>query len=117
MKASSLASMILTLNAVAMGESKADIVLKNSRLVNVYSREIIPQIQVAIKKDRIAYVGLDASHTVGEKTAVIDLQDKYITPGFVDPHTHIDQYILPSELAKKSLLSGTTTLFSDQSML
>ncbi|HXU95255.1 MAG TPA: adenine deaminase C-terminal domain-containing protein, partial [Candidatus Nitrosotalea sp.] len=87
--------------------------LKNSRLVNVYSREIIPQIQVAIKKDRIAYVGLDASHTVGEKTAVIDLQDKYITPGFVDPHIHIDQYVLPSELAKKSLLSGTTTLFSD----
>ena len=113
MKASSLASMILSLNAVAMGENKADIVLKNCRLVNVYSREIIPQIQVAIKKDRIAYVGKDASHTVGDKTEVIDLQDKYITPGFVDPHTHIDQYVLPSELAKKSLLTGTTTLFSD----
>lgn len=113
MKASSLASMILSLNAVAMGENKADIVLKNCRLVNVYSREIIPQIQVAIKKDRIAYVGKDASHTVGDKTGVIDLQDKYITPGFVDPHTHIDQYVLPSELAKKSLLTGTTTLFSD----
>lgn len=113
MKASSLASMILSLNAVAMGENKADVVLKNCRLVNVYSREIIPQIQVAIKKDRIAYVGKDASHTVGEKTGVIDLQDKYITPGFVDPHIHIDQYVLPSELAKKSLLSGTTTLFSD----
>ena len=105
--------MILSLNAVAMGENKADIVLKNCRLVNVYSREIIPQIQVAIKKDRIAYVGKDASHTVGDKTGVIDLQDKYITPGFVDPHTHIDQYVLPSELAKKSLLTGTTTLFSD----
>ena len=105
--------MILSLNAVAMGENKADIVLKNCRLVNVYSREIIPQIQVAIKKDRIAYVGKDASHTVGDKTEVIDLQDKYITPGFVDPHTHIDQYVLPSELAKKSLLTGTTTLFSD----
>ena len=113
MKASSLASMILSLNAVAMGDNKADIVLKNCRLVNVYSREIIPQIHVAIKKDRIAYVGKDASHTVGEKTGVIDLQDRYITPGFVDPHIHIDQYVLPSELAKKSLLSGTTTLFSD----
>ncbi len=113
MKASSLASMILSLNAVAMGENKADVVLKNCRLVNVYSREITPQIHVAIKKDRIAYVGKDASHTVGEKTGVIDLQDKYITPGFVDPHIHIDQYVLPSEFAKKSLLSGTTTLFAD----
>ena len=105
--------MIISLNAVAMGEKKADIVLKNCRLVNVYSREIIPQSQVAIKKDRIAYVGKDASHTVGENTAVIDLQDKFITPGLVDPHIHIDQYLLPSEFAKKSLLSGTTTLFSD----
>jgi len=113
MKANSLASMILSLNAVAMGENKADIVLKNCRLVNVYSREIISQIHVSIKKDRIAYVGLDASHTVGEKTVVIDLQNKYISPGFVDSHIHIDQYVLPSEFAKKSLLSGTTTLFSD----
>jgi adenine deaminase len=113
MKASSLASMISLLNAVAMGENKADLVLKNCRLVNVYSRELIPQVHVAIKKDRISYVGKDASHTVGEKTKVIDLQDKYVTPGFVDPHIHIDQYVLPSEFAKKSLLSGTTTLFSD----
>jgi adenine deaminase len=113
MKANSLASMILLLNAVAMGENKADVVLKNCKLVNVYSREIVPEIHVAIKKDRIAYVGKDASHTVGEGTAVIDLQGKYIAPGFVDPHIHIDQYLLPSELAKKSLLSGTTSLFAD----
>jgi adenine deaminase len=113
MKASSLASMILSLNSVAMGEGKADVVLKNCKLVNVYSREIVPEIHVAIKKDRIAYVGKDASHTVGDNTGVIDLQGKYITPGFVDPHIHIDQYLLPSELAKKSLLSGTTTLFVD----
>ncbi|HET8688173.1 MAG TPA: amidohydrolase family protein, partial [Methanosarcina sp.] len=96
-----------------MGDSKADVVLKNCRLVNVFSREVIPQIHVAIKKDRIAYVGKDASHTVGENTGVIDLQDRYITPGFVDPHIHIDQYVLPSELAKQSLLSGTTALFAD----
>ena len=45
--------MILSLNAVAMGENKADVVLKNCRLVNVYSREIIPQIHVAIKKKEL----------------------------------------------------------------
>ena len=113
MKANQLASMISLLNSVAMGESKADIILKNCKLVNVYSREIIPQTHVAIVKDRIAYVGRDASHTIGRKTAVIDLEEKYVTPGFADSHIHIDQYILPSELAKKSLLCGTTTLFSD----
>ncbi len=101
------------LNQVAMGEKKADIVLKNCKLANVYTREIIPQVQISILKDRIAYVGRDATHTVGEKTAVIDLEEKFVTPGFADPHVHIDQYILPSELAKHSLLCGTTSLFSD----
>ena len=113
MKVSALASMIGSLNAVAMGEKKADIVLKNCRLVNVYSREIISQSQIAILKDRIAYVGMDASHTVGEKTAVIDLEEKYVSPGFADSHIHMDQYILPSEFAKKALLCGTTSMFSD----
>lgn len=113
MKASSLAAMSSLLNKVAMGEKKADIVLKNCRLVNVYSREVIPQTQISILKDRIGYVGKDASHTVGEKTAVIDLEEKFVTPGFADPHIHIDQYVLPSELAKHSLLCGTTSLFSD----
>lgn len=113
MKVTPLATMIDSLNAVAMGEKKADIVLKNCRLVNVYSREIISQSQIAILKDRIAYVGQDASHTIGDKTAVIDLEEKYVSPGFADSHIHIDQYLLPSELAKKALLSGTTALFSD----
>ncbi len=105
--------MISSLNSVAMGKKKADLVLKNCMLVNVYSREIIPGTEIAIFKDRIAYVGTDASHTVGEKTVVIDLEKRYVTPGFADSHTHVDKYILPSELAKKSLLCGTTSIFSD----
>ena len=105
--------MISSLNSVAMGKKKADLVLKNCMLVNVYSREITPSTQISIFKDRIAYVGPDASHTVGEKTVSIDLEKRYVTPGFADSHTHVDKYILPSELAKKSLLCGTTSLFSD----
>jgi len=112
-RSSSLAPMISSLNSVAMGKKKADLVLKNCMLVNVYSREITPGTQISIFKDRIAYVGTDASHTVGEKTVVIDLEKRYVTPGFADSHTHVDKYILPSELAKKSLLCGTTSLFSD----
>ncbi|MGQ0791900.1 MAG: adenine deaminase [Nitrosopumilaceae archaeon] len=96
-----------------MGEKKADLILKNCSLVNVYSHEILPRIQIAIVNERIAYVGLDTSHTLGPKTIVIDLQGKYVTPGFADPHIHIDQFVLPSELVKKSLLCGVTSLFSD----
>ncbi len=96
-----------------MGEQSADLVLKNCSLVSVYTKEILEKTQIAISKERIAYVGLDASHTVGSRTTVIDLEGKYVTPGFADSHVHIDQFILPSELTKKSLLCGVTSLFSD----
>jgi adenine deaminase len=96
-----------------MGDKKADLVLKNCSLVSVYTREIIPKTQISIVGDRIAYVGPDASHTISPKTAVIDAKGKFVSPGFADPHVHIDQFVLPLELAKKSLLCGVTSLFSD----
>ncbi|MEE8255827.1 MAG: adenine deaminase C-terminal domain-containing protein [Nitrosopumilaceae archaeon] len=96
-----------------MGEQSADLVLKNCSLVSVYTKEILEKTQIAISKERIAYVGPDASHTVGPRTTIIDLEGKYVTPGFADSHVHIDQFILPSELTKKSLLCGVTSLFSD----
>jgi len=96
-----------------MGDKKADLVLKNCNLLSVYTREIIPKTQIAIINDRIAYVGPDAVHTVGPNTTVIDVKNKYVSPGFADPHLHIDQFVLPSEFAKKALLCGVTSLFSD----
>ncbi len=96
-----------------MGDKKADLVLKNCNLLSVYTKEIIPKTQIAIINDRIAYVGPDATHTLGPKTAVIDVKDKYVSPGFADPHLHIDQFVLPSEFTKKALLCGVTSLFSD----
>ncbi|MDI1495561.1 MAG: adenine deaminase [Cenarchaeum symbiont of Oopsacas minuta] len=108
-----LSKSINILNDVAMGRRKADLVLVGCSLVSVYTGEVVPNTQVAVIKDRIAYVGSDASHTVGTRTITIDLRGKYLIPGFADPHTHIDQFVLPSELVKKSLLHGTTTLFAD----
>ena len=108
-----LSSSIQTLNAVAIGDKAADLVLENCSLVNVYTGEILPETQIAISKDRIAYVGEDASHTKGKKTVVMNLEKKFITPGFADPHIHIDQFVSPAEFVKKSLLCGVTSLFAD----
>lgn len=96
-----------------MGDKKADLVLKNCSLISVYTREIIPKIQISIVGQRIAYVGPDANHTIGPKTVILDVEGKYVSPGFADPHIHIDQFVLPSEFTKKSLLCGVTSLFSD----
>ena len=94
----SLAKSIDILNSVAMGDDKADLVLQNCTLLSVYTGEIIPHTQIAIIGDRIAYVGPDAEHTVGTKTKVIDVKEKYVSPGFADPHLHIDQFIMPSRI-------------------
>ena len=109
----SLADSISVLNSVAMGDKKADLILKNCNLLSVYTREIIPKTQIAIVGNRIAYVGLDASHTCGKSTITFDVKNKHVSPGFADPHLHIDQFVLPSEFIKKSLLCGVTSLFSD----
>ena len=108
-----LSRSIQTLNEVAIGDKPADLILENCSLVNVYSREIMPEIQIAISHDRIAYVGPDASHTKGKKTVIMNLKKKYVTPGFADPHIHVDQFVSPAEFTKKSLLCGVTSLFSD----
>ena len=108
-----LSRSIQTLNEVAIGDKPADLVLENCSLVNVYSREILPETQIAISQDRVAYVGNDASHTKGKKTVIMNLEKKYVTPGFADPHIHVDQFVSPTEFVKKSLLCGVTSLFSD----
>ena len=104
---------IIQTNATATGSIPADTILLNCSLVNVYTREIQENIQIAIKNDRIAYVGPNAIHTKGKKTSVIDIKKKFVTPSFADPHIHIDHFTLPSEFVKKSLLCGVTSLFPD----
>jgi len=110
---SNFSSTFSKINSVAMGDDFADLILTNCSLVNVYSKEIQKKIQIAITNGRIAFVGPDASHTIGPKTKTLDVKNKFVCPSFVDPHIHIDHFITPSEFVKKSLLCGVTTLFPD----
>ncbi|MDB3956080.1 amidohydrolase family protein [Candidatus Nitrosopelagicus sp.] len=96
-----------------MGDNPADLILENCSLINVYTNEIQEKIQISIKNDRIAFVGVDASHTRGPKTKVLDIKNKHVCPSFVDPHIHIDHFLTPAEFVKKSLLCGVTSLFPD----
>ena len=110
---SKLSNVLSDINSVAVGDSTADLILKNCSLINVYTREIQEKIQISIKNDRIAFVGDDASHTRGPKTKILDVKNKFVCPGFVDPHIHIDHFLTPAEFVKKSLLCGVTSLFPD----
>lgn len=97
-----------------MGRQPADLVIHNGRWVCVQSGEIIPHIDVAICGKRIAYVGEDASHTIGENTQVIDAAERYITPGLLDGHMHVESGMLTiTEFARAIIPHGTTAMFID----
>ena len=110
---SKFSSVFSEINSVAIGDNPADLILENCSLINVYTNEIQEKIQISIKNDRIAFVGVNASHTRGPKTKVLDVKNKHVCPSFVDPHIHIDHFLTPAEFVKKSLLCGVTSLFPD----
>ena len=99
---------------VAMGRQHADLVIQNGRWVNVHSGEIIPQTDVAVKDGRIAYVGPDASHTIGENTKLIAGNGRYLIPGLCDAHMHVESgMVTVTEFARAIIPHGTTSMFID----
>jgi adenine deaminase len=67
-----------------MGRRPAETIVKNAKWVNVHSGEIIPATDIAIYGGRFAYVGADASHTIGPKTRIIDAAGRYASSGFCE---------------------------------
>lgn len=99
---------------VAMGRMPADMVIRNGRWANVQSGEIIHNTDIAIVDERIAYVGQDASHTVGESTQIIEADDRYIVPGLLDGHMHVESGMLTvTEFVRAVIPHGTTGMFVD----
>lgn len=92
---------------VARGETPPDLVLKNGSIINVFSGEI--QLgDIAISDGVIAGIG---SYDGPE---VEDLRGRYVAPGFMDGHFHIESTMLtPAELARAVLPHGTTAIFAD----
>ncbi|CAN5424183.1 adenine deaminase [soil metagenome] len=94
--------------AVARGDEPADLLLKNARLVNVFSGEI-DQTDIAIAGGKIAGVG--PGYTAKE---TLDLNGAYVSPGLIDAHVHIESSLcVPSEFARAVLPRGVTTVVTD----
>lgn len=92
---------------VARGEAAPDLVLKGGRLVNVFSREIY-------EADVAVYDGVVAGVGCYEGPCVVDVRGKFICPGFIDGHFHIESTLLvPPELAKAVIPYGTTSIVAD----
>jgi adenine deaminase len=99
---------------VAMGRAHADLVIRKGQWVCVQSGEIIDGTDVAVVNGRVAFVGADASHTVGRDTVVIDAHGKYLVPGLLDGHMHVESgMVTVTEFVRTVAPRGTTGMFVD----
>lgn len=92
---------------MASGRKKSELVLKNCRVVNVFSHEII-EADIAIAHEKIVGVGKYS----GEKE--IDIKGRYVSPGLIDGHIHIESSMVsPVQFARAIVPRGTTTIIAD----
>ncbi|MEM7532270.1 MAG: adenine deaminase [Chloroflexota bacterium] len=99
---------------VAMGRVPAEMVIRNGQWVNVLTREVIPQTDIAITAGRIAYIGPDAGYCTGEDTHVIEAGGRFMTPGLTDGHMHVESSMCTiTEYVRAVLPHGTTAIFAD----
>jgi adenine deaminase len=99
------------LTAVARGQAPASLYVRGGTLLNVYTGELYPA-HVAVKGERIAYVGL-RDDMVGPRTRIVDATGRVLVPGYIDPHVHPAHLVTPSAFARHLLPLGTTTVFAD----
>lgn len=91
----------------ALGNEKADLVLKNGKIIDVLNHRIVEG-NVAVKDGIILGIG----DYTGEKE--VDVKGCYIAPGFVDSHIHIESaMVTPSQYAAAVMAKGVTTIIAD----
>ena len=89
---------------------RPSLILKNCRLLNVYSGEIY-ETDISIQDGLISSIEPVPNPDADE---IMDCSGLYAVPGLIDPHMHVDTtFLWPAELARVLLPLGTTTLFVD----
>src|SRR5258706_1713271 len=103
-----------TLANTAMGRIPAELVIKNGQWICVQSGEIIPHTDIAIVDGHIAYVGENADHAIGTRTEVLDADGRYLVPGLLDAHMHVESgMVTVTEFVRAVASHGTTGMFID----
>lgn len=93
---------------VARGDAPADLVLANARIVNTFTGDV-EQGNVAIYGGRIAGIG-----DYGAATETIDLAGKYLAPGLINGHTHLESSMLHiTQYARAVVPRGTSAVVTD----
>jgi adenine deaminase len=93
--------------AVARGDEPADLVIRGGRVLSVFTREWL-ETDVAIADGYVAGLG------DYEGSEEVDASGRFVVPGFIDAHMHLESpKLLPDEFARLVLPFGTTTVVAD----
>jgi adenine deaminase len=99
---------------VAAGRAPADMVIRGGTWANVHSGEFLPGADIAIADGRFACCGPDARASIGPDTEVIEAAGRYMLPGLIDAHMHVESGMLTvTEFVRAVAPHGTTTMFVD----
>ncbi|MBV1757208.1 MAG: adenine deaminase [Dethiosulfatibacter sp.] len=92
---------------LAAGRDKVELLLKNCKIVNVFSHSIVEG-HLAIDSGKIIGIGdYEANQT-------IDMKGRYVAPGLIDSHEHMESSLVtPEQLARVIVPKGTTTIVAD----
>lgn len=98
----------------ALGLVECDLAIKNAQLLNVFTGEVYPA-TVFVYDGAIAHVEYrNLEEGLDKVKNVVDAEGKYLIPGLIDAHMHIESSMLtPRNFAKVSIPSGTTTIVMD----
>jgi len=101
-------SELARLIAVARGDAPADLVLTDANVINVFTGEI-DKGNVAICGGSIAGVG-----DYQEAEQALDLEGRYVAPGFINGHTHLESSMLDvGQYARAVVPRGTLAIVTD----
>jgi adenine deaminase len=93
--------------AVARGDEPADVIVRGGRVLSVFTREWL-EVDVAVADGWIAGLG------DYEGQDIVDASGRYVVPGFIDAHMHLESTkLLPDEFARLVLPLGTTAVVLD----
>ena len=92
---------------LASGRDRVELLLKNCQIVNVFSHSIVRG-DIAIDSGKIIGIG------DYEAVTVVDIKNKFIAPGLIDSHEHMESCLVtPEQLARVVVPKGTTTIIAD----
>lgn len=102
---------------VALGRAPADTVIRGARLVNVFTETVEEPGAVALSRGRVASLGPELPGWLGPDTQVVAAEGRFLLPGLIDAHTHLDSIFGLSDYAALVLARGDTAAVTETSMI